>query len=568
LTKKTHIATLSLAAAVLAGCAAEQEQSPRTDQPVVADLTFAITTGSHDATRQSAAVVQETGQPFRGLSDVRLIPFAVRGKIGSGDRPLTTTVTGSGERPVLARTYYYWDHCPLMNGVASFLCYGHAPVASSKAENGTIAATFPLNMMPGDIRFTLESIAERKVYATAAAIAGYMTAIATATAGGTTWQDTPNTALQSIYMNFVNRTASSNPAGELLPGSATTVHAHTLELRSRLAALTLPDPADDALRTAIIAQIDTWNDEWNDFPATIGLPDGAMAVRWTGTAFEAQVGTTSVADINGIDRFAYPAEVYYYANSRINTSTQDDRKAYYTDTEWANVLNHFENSDGVVNGGTKAVAIQEPLQYAVAHLQLKLLHTDATTLRDAEGTEIPVGTANFPLTGILVGGQLPVGFDFRPATVSPTYSELDAKVVYDSQVKTAAGSYLCLRSDRDATETVNTLLLQSYDHKSVPVVLEFENRSGMDFTCLTGTVYNDTKFYLVGEVDPETHKDDSRVDIRDRVFTQDYTTIIQMKVASLEKAYNVVPNLLAPRLELGVEVITEWIQATPDEILL
>ena len=76
-----------------------------------------------------------------------------------------------------------------------------------------------------------------------------------------------------------------------------------------------------------------------------------------------------------------------------------------------------------------------------------------------------------------------------------------------------------------------------------------------------------TKFYLVGVVDPSEFSTDSRTEIRDRVFTQDYITTLNMKVTGLSKAYNVVPNLLSPRLELGVEMKVNWDSTTPDEIL-
>lgn len=75
-----------------------------------------------------------------------------------------------------------------------------------------------------------------------------------------------------------------------------------------------------------------------------------------------------------------------------------------------------------------------------------------------------------------------------------------------------------------------------------------------------------TKFYLAGEVDPAdgTGGDTSAVG---RVFTQDHTTTLNMKVTSLAKAYNVVPNLLSPRLELGIQLVL-WTSTTPEEIVL
>ncbi len=53
-----------------------------------------------------------------------------------------------------------------------------------------------------------------------------------------------------------------------------------------------------------------------------------------------------------------------------------------------------------------------------------------------------------------------------------------------------------------------------------------------------------------------------------RVFTQDYTTRMTMSVTSLAKAYTCMPDLLAPRLEIGVQVVTKWIQATTTNVEL
>jgi hypothetical protein len=294
-------------------------------------------------------------------------------------------------------------------------------------------------------------------------------------------------------------------------------------------------------------------------------------IRWVeaNQEFEPQLAYTSFADINGIDRFAYPAELYYYGNSLINTSSLDNRKASYTDQEWNAVLATYEHAPGVVTSSTKAVAVIDPLQYGVAHLQLALKMTDTSVLEDARGISIPVGTTNFPLTGIIVGGQLPVGFDFSPNTSYPVYSEGDVKFIYDSQVKTngtGGNEYFYLSATEDATKVTNTLVLQSYDHQKVPVLLEFINNSGVDFKGQDGIVYQGTKFYLAGEVDPAdgTGGDASAVG---RVFTQDHTTTLNMKVTSLAKAYNVVPNLLSPRLELGIQLVL-WTSTTPEEIVL
>lgn len=544
-----------------AGCIDDELQQNQNDN-VVADLAFAVTSASKPSTRMTSAVVQDTGQPYRGITIRQIVPFAVSGKITADDNPKREHIISDGTKPVAQRPYYYYSKCSFMQGVNAFLSYGRATQASTdKHINGCLVETFPAGMEPKDIRFSLESIYPT-IHPNAEGLAEYMTSIANAEANAIAWKQTSNTTLQLMYKNFINQIGTSSN-GEILPGSAADVYAFAQALKNDLQALSLSETNDIALRDAIISKIDTYNSSWNGFPASIGLPDGAVVIRWVeaNQEFVPQLTYTSFADINGIDRFAYPAELYYYGNSRIYTSNIDKREESYTNREWSEVLADYEYPNSTVRSSTQAVAIKDPLQYGVAHLQIALKMTDTSVLKDARGNNVPVGATNFPLTGIIVGGQLPVGFDFSPNTSYPVYSEGDVKFIYDNQLPT-----LYLSSSADATEVTNTLVLQSYDHQKVPVLLEFINNSGVNFKGQDGIVYQGTKFYLAGEVDPAdgTGGDASAVG---RVFTQDYTTTLNMKVTSLAKAYNVVPNLLAPRLELGIQLVL-WTSTTPEEIVL
>jgi hypothetical protein len=293
------------------------------------------------------------------------------------------------------------------------------------------------------------------------------------------------------------------------------------------------------------------------YPANIGLPDGAAVLRWTGTAFEPQTQTTTMDNITGIARYAYPAELYYYTNSLIKTSTSEEKKPYYTsESTWEGVLSQYEYDNGVVTPNTKAVAIKDPLQYAVAHLQVKLKQT-ASTLKDAAEEDITIGTEYFPLTAVIVGNQHTVGFDFKPGDAD------DSFFMYDPNVT----SGVCLSSTTLESAVTHTLVLQSIDNEEIPVVLEFQNNStqtieGVDH----GLIYPGTKFYLVSKVKPDAYEGPD--DYKKRVFTQDRITSMTMSVGSLAKAYNVVPNLLSPRLEIGVQVVTDWMQVQPTDVML
>lgn len=563
----------------MTGCSEDDAllQDTNNGDPVAAAVAFAVNNHNNTASsRMSSAVVQEEGQLYRGIEMRKIIPFAVKGKITSTDMPKVFQVVGNGEKPVDARAYYYYDKCSLMQGVASFLSYGRAPQVTpeNKAANGSIVETFPVDMAPKDIRFSLESISQKVANSVAISLANYMTQIATAKGNEIAWKDAPSNTLKVMFLNFVNLTEAES-SGNIIAGSSANIKAYTQALKTTLNSLSLTGDDDIAIRTAIIAKIDENADkldpagDWGNFPASIGLPDGAAAVRWDGEKFVAEVSNTSLADINGIDRFAYPAELYYYGNSCIKTSNIDNRKTSYIDQDWSDVLATYEYDNSAVGPNTQAVAIIEPLQYAVANLQIRLKETE-NNLTDAKGTNVVVGTNKFPLTGIIVGGQMPVAFDFKPTTSYPVYSEADMKYIYDNQVKINGlygDDYIYLSSTVDAPKATNTLVLQTYDNKKVSIALEFINNSDTDFEGIGGKIYRGTKFYLAGEVDPSEFSEDPRTEIRDRVFTQDYTTTLSMKVTGLAKAYNVVPNLLSPRLELGIELVTKWVSTTPEEVI-
>ena len=107
------------------------------------------------------------------------------------------------------------------------------------------------------------------------------------------------------------------------------------------------------------------------------------------------------------------------------------------------------------------------------------------------------------------------------------------------------------------------MAFQSKDQSPVWIALEFENQSEQVFRGVNGLVYPGTKFYLVAQLSLETT---STVDYENRVFTQGYVTQATLRVSSLKNAYNVIPDLLSGRMEVGVQVETEWIEATQSKV--
>jgi hypothetical protein len=307
------------------------------------------------------------------------------------------------------------------------------------------------------------------------------------------------------------------------------------------------------------------------YPNNRDLPDGAAVLLWgklseSAYGFIPQVETTTMNSVNSISRYAYPAELYYYGNSRIKTNNEEVEQSVYDDASatWEGVLAQYHYDDAIVTTSTKAVAIKDPLQYGVARLSAKV-HATSGILKDADNVDVTVGAESFPITGIIIDKQRPVGFDFKPLSSD----EADVKFVYDSHLNTHPTNtkgYYYLSTTEAAKPFLHTLVLQNWEDEDVTVILELQNDSGQDFAGENGVIYKGTKFYLVGKITKPTYTESS-ADYQKRVFTQDHTTTVGMKVGSLAHAYNVLPDLLGGRLEIGVQITTDWEAATPSTVI-
>ena len=551
--------------------------------PVAVDLALSVAKSASPGTSGTTRMTTSFVDGNRSNVHIHyVIPFDVNGTIEKEAIPKTETIVGSF-RSSHASQPFFTSACKFEEGVRSVLAYGCNDQSHTTGGHGKgkLTATIGADYSPSSIHFNLESIKTRDEYlgidsetntdveSVAEQIAEYLTNIANAKDGTDTWSNASNATLQLLYKNFINELKAG--VSDILPGSAANVNKWVTELETKLESLSLTaGSTDHKIRTAIINAIKTadskWNSDWKNFPGSLGLPDGAAVVRWQTVEsvekFVPETQTTTIANINNIDRFAYPAEIYYYGNSKVMVSENDLSDQFSNRSDWASgsgkVLEGFV--EGPVTASTKTVAMKDPLHYGVAKLQVKM-KSNAATLSDADNASVSVGTDKFPLTGIIVTGQLPVGFDFRPETQVSSYSEVNMRFVYDNQFDNTL--YLT------TTESgpTNTLVLQTYYRKSLKLVLEFTNNSEIAFKGVNGIVYPGTKFYLVGEVEPNT-VDSNPQPYDNRVFVQDYTTTVNVTVNTLANAYNVLPDLMSPRLEMGIEVITKWEGCTPTEVIL
>ena len=514
-------------------------------------------------TRQAADALDGAGRDVSILSIIPLKNNVPDGsEVSQPEEPVNKPVSNPTAK------FYHYKFCNMTAGVDRCLVYGKAAeVGSGKAEDGSLTISNPLpQLVPNgyrlqDISFGLESIyseTEAPADGPAWQIANSLTAVANVVG----WSTSSNPYLKNLFSNFTNH-------GFNLPGSAASARAWlgalnnaANEYKTNTALSFTTD--ETAVIDGIISAITT-NAIPNtvDYPQGIGLPDGAAALRWVESKgkFVPQLQTTTLDNINSVSRFAYPAALYYFVNSTLRTSdtSVDFDETYKQKDNWTNVLSaYFSGTDAEVSSNTKAVALTNPVEYAVAQLKVNL-KVQSTTL-PCEGGTVTFDGGGFLLKGVIVCGQRPVDYQFAQTS----NSDVDVKFIYDPLVK--PGCYLKTGEQQDVAQT---LVLQSHDGEDVEIILEFENKSGQSFKCVDGTVYPDTRFYLIGKVNwtenPEGTRDDNN---KDRVFTKDYITTVNMTVTSLAKAYNVLPNLLTKNLEIGVETTPQWVAATPTTVPL
>ena len=485
---------------------------------------------------------------FSTMEQLVVIPYHTNNApVAVTDESLIDLV-GATENPnrVESHNTYYVNRCHLMTGTNRMLVYGKAKAVSEDLTiNGQLSALPTIRKKTADIQFSLTSIREStEADADAQALATYMTKIAN-TEG---WSTTDDPTLKSYYLDFIR--VGSEGVGPI-SGAAANIRAFVAALKALLTGRT------DAVSTAIVAKIDDDDAiEENTYPRSIGLPDGAAVIRWTGEKFELRTTSTTLDNINGINRYTYPAELMFFVDSPIRTSAEEVTKTTYQDNTktWSAFLDTYYNGSSAVNTNTKAVAVENPMQYGVAKLDLTLTSM-STPLKDAKNEVVTnANMSTMPLTGVIIGGQHTVGFNMKP---QGEQTDVDGRFIYETTID---DSNLATQGYK-----TSTLVLQSYDNEKVPVILEFENKTGHAFTGKDGIVYPDARFYLIAMIDPAGQGLGAYAD---RVFTQDYTTTMSMSVTSLAKAYTCMPDLLAPRLEIGVQVVTKWIQATTTNVEL
>jgi hypothetical protein len=374
----------------------------------------------------------------------------------------------------------------------------------------------------------------------------YLTSVATATDGTKPWYETDDAALRTMFDSAYSKIhgLSSAEVSRILT-----------DLNKSLKPLRTSNDLADAIATAIAnATYATVNasdsvvlkSDWDNFPEKYDLPQGCFDIKWDATSHSFIEG--SYSNMARPYAFAYPAQLWYYANSTIKTSNVSQATAYASTTNsWTDIL-ALHTAPTNVNSMTRAVAIKDQIQYAVARFDVRV-KLSSLTLADrsleATGKTVNVNVPSeegFPVTAVLVGGQQAVNYDF---TSTASGSEL---TVYDKTMTNGA-----MKATASPSAVNHTLVLENGD-QNVRIAVEMVNTTGKDFYGAGNQLIKaGAKFYVVAQLDASEATETSG-----HVFKQDFTTRANLTLTNLKTAYNTIPDLRTPKLELGFSVDLTW----------
>lgn len=302
----------------------------------------------------------------------------------------------------------------------------------------------------------------------------------------------------------------------------------------------------------------------SNYPEQYGLPSGAAVVRWTpgGYVVPLENGLDGIAPIS---YYCYPPPLYYFSNTTIRTSNDESEVNSFYDPSytWDQIKGAYKDGSAVTSG-TMAVLLENRLQYAVSMLSATV-RAATEYLQDNDGredTRVHATGENLPLTGVIIGRQYPLNFDFTPKYVSDTDSK--QFYLYDNQVPD--GIYLHYPEENETLKEFRTLVLETPRkteqwNTEVYFALEFLNNTD-SFQGAEGRILHGHKFYLVGKLG---FPDNTEFD---QVFMKDHITTAPCVIKTLKNAHNAVPDLGIPQLTLGVELESNWIMTNPVSLIL
>lgn len=537
-------------------------------------------------TRMTDAITQQSGKPFRGISDILLLTFS--GDPSSTGNKIATKVHKIGEDnnaydqddyrrlyrdidiPVGTDYMIFYGTAKKANTTSSFTYGKTNNIDTYETETDLTKRNFKLSTIT-NVDFAKHQAANDII----AALNDIAKSSGTDGTNDVAWADVIDSKydavtwitkserdfLKKYYEKFIKLSA----------GSQNSVKAFITKLKSIL--IGEGTEADLSKKYLTKSIVDNCNAaltkiESLSFPRDLSLPDGVAKIHWNSTnnSFEYYTAGSEVFSTGNIinyNKICYPAELSYFVKT--STMVSDKEMSHVNDfpdyTNWTTDLSKawpttggaFENAK--VSSSTRTVALRDPVQYSVAVLQSTVKCADAT-LKDngqskggLEQDQDVTVNSGFPVTGILIGGQ-PESVDWKYEPTTETF----ANTIYDQNMNGT------ITAGTTASTSNYTLVFdnKSTVKKPVFVTIELENNSGMDFYGQDGIIPKDAKFYLVGKLDPDATTGVNNTGNVDRVFVQDYITKANFNITNLKGAYNCIPDLRTSGINVGLAVDLEW----------
>ena len=565
-----YVCLVALVSAGMSSCKNE-ENEPVQRQQITTDIALSLPSqvgGVSGARRMPSSTVQTAGATdfaTNGMKNITLLPFAEGAAVTTsstrngdnislgtiGASQANTDVTGSRAKVFTGK------QVPL--GTSAFLFYGESgATGSSEFETGALTGAIDAN--PASISFTLKSIVTNSTDVTNSdaykGLLDYLNAVANASNGTKAWKAFTagdNEGLYEMFQTYATAKVLSSFGIEKMMDDLYQSLASSSDAMSSAIRDSITDPRFASVVSEHI-QLNSSDPDLTGFPASLNLPDGAVQVAYNSTSGKFETSVTS--DFGGMSTnlltsYVYPSSLWYFANSRIMTANTS-KESYYTGAKsWADLLDQaYDNTLGSVNTKTRSIAIKDTIEYAVARLDVQIKTKENDYLEDNDPVAASNHVANpvggYQLTAVLVGGQKHVGFDFTPATYGG--GDGTARTIYDRVMSTSISTSTLAYSAPNST-----LVLETAANEDEFIAIELVNSSAKDFYGADGIVPVGGKFYLVGKLTAS-----AATETGNKVFKQDYTTTARIAIKDLKSAYNTIPDLKAPQLEIGLSIDLTW----------
>ncbi len=490
-------------------------------------------------TRMSDYVTQKSGDVdgFRGIDNIRLIPFDVdvitktSNKLGDIMR---LSAASSLSSPGAVNYKVYSDQFVPV-GTKRFLFYGRAIANDAETEITTMGDKFKYGILnvqgleesegwtPSKIQFSLEQINTngdaQANDQTGKNIVEFLTALANTTAQeaaspNNKWSTTNVAVMASLYKQFTAVTTSSSNTFAVILSK---LYSALENIQTGNPARKLAENLKAKILTActvspINGEPVSLKSDYAGYPGNIGLPDGAVRVRWdaSGAKFKDVTAEYGKGFNEVITNYCYPAALWYFTNTPLKAANEKKSNQYEDQGTWDGVINTVYNgTSDVVGESTLSVALTKAADYGVGRLET-YIKMPSGTFYDANGNVVDA-SRGYTMKGLLLGGQNSVGYQFTPKIGQN-------RTIYDMDIT----NNLLVKPDMTTSSCNQTLALETDGGQVIYAALELIN-NGEEFMGADGIIPAGGTFYLAVKLDPAEALNKTDVNI-DQIIKQDYVT--------------------------------------------